>query len=92
VIILSARGDEADRVHGLADDYVTKPFSPRELIVRLRAVMRRAHADAAANKLRFGDITMDLCESRVMRPDASPIDLSPLSALRSDFPAPVHRR
>ena len=49
VIMLTARGDEADRVVGLelgADDYVAKPFSPRELLARLRAVLRRAAPDA----------------------------------------------
>ena len=54
VIMLTARGDEADRVVGLelgADDYVAKPFSPRELLARLRAVLRRATPDAVAEKL-----------------------------------------
>ncbi len=54
VIMLTARGDEADRVVGLelgADDYVAKPFSPRELLARIRAVLRRAQPDAVAAKM-----------------------------------------
>jgi two-component system, OmpR family, phosphate regulon response regulator PhoB len=80
VIMLTARGDEADRVRGLdsgADDYVTKPFSPSELVARLRAIMRRAHPAAVAKKLRFGDITMDPTESCVMRGDTA-VQLSPV--------------
>src|SRR5579862_4551406 len=62
VIMLTARGDEADRVVGLelgADDYVGKPFSPRELLARLRAVLRRAQPGAVAEKLAAGGIAVD---------------------------------
>jgi DNA-binding response OmpR family regulator len=62
VIMLTARGDEADRVVGLelgADDYVAKPFSPRELLARLRAVLRRADPAAVADKLTAAGITVD---------------------------------
>ena len=62
VIMLTARGDEADRVVGLelgADDYVPKPFSPRELLARLRAVLRRAQPDTLAEKLSAAGITVD---------------------------------
>ncbi len=62
VIMLTARGDEADRVVGLdlgADDYVAKPFSPRELLARLRAVLRRAQPDTIAEKLSSAGITVD---------------------------------
>jgi DNA-binding response OmpR family regulator len=62
VIMLTARGDEADRVVGLelgADDYVAKPFSPRELLARLRAVVRRAAPEAVAEKLSSAGITID---------------------------------
>jgi DNA-binding response OmpR family regulator len=64
VIMLTARTDEADRVRGLelgADDYVGKPFSPTELVARIRALMRRSHrAGATETVLRFGPIVMDL--------------------------------
>ena len=63
VIMLTAKGDETDRVVGLemgADDYVAKPFSPRELLARLRAVLRRAQPDAVADKLAYADITVDV--------------------------------
>jgi DNA-binding response OmpR family regulator len=63
VIMLTARGEEADRIVGLelgADDYVTKPFSPRELAARVRTVLRRsAGAVARAEQLRFGEIELD---------------------------------
>jgi two-component system, OmpR family, phosphate regulon response regulator PhoB len=80
LIMLTARDDEADRIRGLdsgADDYVTKPFSPSELIARLRAVIRRANPAAAARTLRFGDIIMDLSESCVTRGDRR-VHLSPI--------------
>jgi DNA-binding response OmpR family regulator len=63
VIMLTARGEEADRIIGLelgADDYVTKPFSPRELAVRVRTVLRRsAHASLATERLQLGNIVID---------------------------------
>jgi len=63
VIMLTARGEEADRIVGLelgADDYVTKPFSPRELAARVRSVLRRAApAEQAVERLTFGDIELD---------------------------------
>jgi len=64
VILLTARGEEADRIVGLelgADDYVTKPFSPRELAVRVRTVLRRSAAAPAPRsvRLRFGDVELD---------------------------------
>ena len=63
VIMLTARGEEADRIVGLelgADDYVTKPFSPRELAARVRSVLRRsAPAGAAAELLTFGDVELE---------------------------------
>jgi DNA-binding response OmpR family regulator len=63
VIMLTARGEEADRIVGLelgADDYVTKPFSPRELAVRVRTVLRRtANASLSAEHLELGSLTID---------------------------------
>jgi two-component system phosphate regulon response regulator PhoB len=74
VIMLTARGEESDRVRGLnsgADDYVVKPFSPAELIARVRAVMRRAQPAAVEETLRYEDLTMDLAAHRVTRGDRS---------------------
>jgi DNA-binding response OmpR family regulator len=63
VIMLTARGEEADRIVGLelgADDYVTKPFSPRELAARVRTVLRRARAGSQpTEKITFGDVELD---------------------------------
>jgi DNA-binding response OmpR family regulator len=63
VIMLTARGEEADRIVGLelgADDYVTKPFSPRELAARVRTVLRRARAgEPVFERLAFGDVELD---------------------------------
>ena len=63
VIMLTARGDEADRVVGLemgADDYVPKPFAPRELLARLRAVLRRANPEATSERLVASGIEVDV--------------------------------
>lgn len=62
VVMLTARGDEADRIVGLelgADDYLGKPFSPRELLARLRAVLRRMAPDARGERLQVGDVVVD---------------------------------
>jgi two-component system, OmpR family, phosphate regulon response regulator PhoB len=70
VIILTARGEETDRVRGLdsgADDYVVKPFSPSELVARLRAVMRRAQPSAAQDLLQYADVEVDTAAHRVSR-------------------------
>ena len=69
IIMLTGRTEEADRVKGLengADDYVTKPFSPRELIARVRAVLRRA-SPTPNEQLRLSDLEMDLIQHKVRR-------------------------
>jgi len=79
VIILTARGEEGDRVRGLdsgADDYIVKPFSPGELVARLRAVIRRAHPSAGEETLHYADIAMDLVAHRVARA-GEPVHLGP---------------
>ena len=80
IIMLTARGDEADRVVGLeigADDYVPKPFSPRELLARLRAVLRRAQPAAVDAEIVIGQVAIDVGARRV-RVGASPADLTAL--------------
>jgi DNA-binding response OmpR family regulator len=73
IIMLTARGDEADRVAGLeigADDYVAKPFSPRELMARVKAVLRRACSVAGVTTLSIGDVEVDLRACEVTIGDA----------------------
>lgn len=70
IIILTARSDEDDRVRGLetgADDYVTKPFSPRELIARVGAVLRRVRPALAGETITVGDLALDPTAHRVTR-------------------------
>ncbi len=79
VIMLTARGEESDRIRGLevgADDYVAKPFSPSELIARVRAVLRRSKPSTAQDLLTFGELVMDLSAHRVLR-SGRPIHLGP---------------
>lgn len=85
VIMLTARGDEIDRVAGLtlgADDYVVKPFSPRELVARVQAVLRRSSAAGdrdhpdAAEKISHGDLMLDLTKRR-LEINGQPTDLTP---------------
>ncbi len=80
VIMLTARGDEADRVVGLelgADDYVGKPFSPRELLARLRAVLRRMQPGAVAERLTAGGIAVDV-GTREVWVDGKPVEVTGL--------------
>ncbi|HSQ37640.1 MAG TPA: response regulator transcription factor [Acidimicrobiia bacterium] len=70
VIMLTARSEEVDRVVGLtvgADDYVTKPFSPRELAARIKAVLRRGRRPGEEEVLRFPGLSMDLARREVLR-------------------------
>jgi two-component system phosphate regulon response regulator PhoB len=79
IIMLTARGEESDRIRGLetgADDYVTKPFSPRELIARVGAVLRRMRPALAGEQLSYSDIEMDVQAHRVRR-SGKPVQLGP---------------
>jgi two-component system alkaline phosphatase synthesis response regulator PhoP len=80
IVILTARGDETDRVAGLelgADDYVVKPFSPKELVARVRAVLRRSEVAAQpVERLVTGDLEMDLARRRVTV-GGRPVQLTP---------------
>ena len=80
IIILTARAEEADRIVGLelgADDYVTKPFSPREVVARVRAVLRRAQAPPEQTQvLRVGPLTLDRA-THTMTVSGHPADLTP---------------
>jgi DNA-binding response OmpR family regulator len=80
IIMLTARGEEADRVIGLelgADDYVVKPFSAREVVARIRAVLRRAEPDAseAGGTIEIGDLRLDPAKREVRR-GGTPLELS----------------
>jgi two-component system, OmpR family, phosphate regulon response regulator PhoB len=79
IIMLTARGEESDRVRGLdtgADDYVTKPFSPRELMSRVTAVLRRVRPALAGEQLSYADIEMDVSAHKVRR-GGVPVQLGP---------------
>jgi two-component system, OmpR family, response regulator len=91
VIMLTARGDETDRVVGLelgADDYVPKPFSPRELLARLRAVLRRAAPSGGEPPLVVGNVSVDL-QAREVRVGGAVVDLT---ALEFDLLVALARR
>ena len=78
VIMLTARGDETDRVVGLelgADDYVAKPFSPRELLARLKAVLRRSRPEVLSEELAAGDVKVDI-GARIVNVKGQPIELT----------------
>jgi two-component system, OmpR family, phosphate regulon response regulator OmpR len=78
VLMLTARGDAVDRIVGLelgADDYLPKPFEPRELVARLRAIMRRRMRGTSENSLRFGRLELD-ASARAVRLDGKPCELT----------------
>lgn len=99
IIMVTARVEEADRLIGLelgADDYLTKPYSPREVVARVRAVLRRAGSSRTASAvLRMFELTIDLDAHVVMREDAR-IELTPtefnLLAAMADQPGRVFNR
>lgn len=79
IMMLTARGEESDRIRGFetgADDYVTKPFSPRELVARVGAVLRRVRPALAGEILSYNDLEMDVAGHRVRR-DGNPVVLGP---------------
>jgi two-component system response regulator CpxR len=78
VLILTARGDDVDRIVGLeigADDYLPKPFNPRELVARIRAILRRTHGGAGAPKIAVGDVEVDSA-TRIARRGGQPVELT----------------
>jgi two-component system alkaline phosphatase synthesis response regulator PhoP len=91
IVMLTARVEESDKLVGLelgADDYLTKPFSPRELVARVRAVLRRAGGAAANGEvIRAGDLTLDRARYRAVLPDReaalTPTEFEILAALAS---------
>lgn len=98
VIMLTARGEERDKVQGLevgADDYMVKPFSPGELIARVRALMRRSNPALAADELSYADVVMDLGAHKVTR-GGEPVKLGPTEfrLLRAllEYPSQVFSR
>jgi two-component system phosphate regulon response regulator PhoB len=79
IVMLTARAEEADRIRGLetgADDYITKPFSPRELVARIRAMLRRLRPALLGGSLEYAGISMDTSAHKVMR-DGNVVQLGP---------------
>lgn len=98
IIMLTARADEADKIAALdsgADDYLTKPFSPHELLARIRAVLRRRAPEQVSDRVQIGDLTLDAATYRVSY-KAQPIKLGPtefkLLHYLMKYPERVHGR
>jgi two-component system response regulator CpxR len=78
VLMLTARGDDVDRIVGLeigADDYLPKPFNPRELVARIRAILRRSRPESATDTLTVGEVEVDF-GSRSVRKNAVPVTIT----------------
>jgi DNA-binding response OmpR family regulator len=91
VLMLTARGDETDRIVGLelgADDYLPKPFNPRELLARIRALVRRAQPAAVADRFEFDGVRAEVATRQVWRGGES----IPLTALEFDLLVALMRR
>jgi DNA-binding response OmpR family regulator len=88
IILLTVRGEEDDIVHGLklgADDYITKPFSPRQLVARAHAVLRRAGRTASPSIRQAGDLALDLTRRELRIGDEDPVTLTPLESRFLDY-------
>ncbi len=78
ILMLTAMGEAQDRISGLesgADDYLTKPFEPRELVLRIEAILRRARETAPAERIRFGSCVFDIARGELRR-DGEPVRLT----------------
>ncbi len=98
IIMLTARGDERDKVQGLetgADDYITKPFSPRELLARIQAVLRRRAPETTEDAVEIGGLRVDPVSHRVTA-DGQPVSIGPTEFRLLHFlithPERVHSR
>ena len=95
IIMLTARVEDQDKIIGLelgADDYITKPFNPREVVARVRAVLRRAQGEPApARRLQIGDLTIDL-DRHLVQVGGQPLKLTPteFNLLRAMAEHPGH--
>jgi len=79
IIMLTAKGSESDKINGLdagADDYITKPFSPRELIARIKAVLRRTSPQSESETIEIDKLVLDTASHRIMVDD-EPLELGP---------------
>jgi DNA-binding response OmpR family regulator len=88
IILLTVRGEEDDIVHGLklgADDYITKPFSPRQLVARTHAVLRRAGRSVAPAIRQAGELTLDTSRREMRVGGGEPVPLTPLESRLLDY-------